>query len=111
MKRLLLIVSFAFVLFFGYTVNAETISGRATIGRQAVMDTSLNYYYTDYKSLASDSLNIVPMPSGAGDNFYIMGSEYSYALTLTGQTDFVVTVRVPIADNTNFKIILIQAIS
>lgn len=111
MKRLLLIVSFAFVLFFGYTVNAETISGRATVGRQAVMDTSGNYYYTDYKTLSDNSLNIVPMPVSAGDNFYIMGTEYIYPLALTGQTDFVITVRVPVADNTIYNYQLMDGLN
>ena len=111
MKRFLLIVSFAFVLFFGYTVNAETMTGRASVGRGHVMDTSYNYYSTDWKLLSDSSLNILPVPSGAGDNFYDMGTEYAFPITLTGQTDFVATVRVPVAGNTIYTYQLMDGLN
>lgn len=82
-------------------VFAETVSGTASVGRQSILDTSNNYYYTDWKLLSTNSLNSIPVGSiYSGNAFYLMGSEYSYPISLTGQTNFAVTVRVPVSANT-----------
>lgn len=111
MKKYLFIVLFAFVFFSFPTVFAETMTGRASVGRGAVMDTSYNYFYTDWKLLSDSSLNTLPVPSGAGSNFYQMGTEYSFPITLTGQTDFVATVRVPVAGNTIYSYQLMDGLN
>lgn len=110
MKKYLFIVFFALILFFAPRVNALSVSGNATIGRSAVMDTSLNYYYTDWKSLTSNSLNIVPIPYSGGD-YYQMGSEYAIAITLNGETSFSGSVRIPVASNTIYNYQLMNGLN
>lgn len=110
MKKYYFIVFFALILFFCPRVNALSVNGYATVGRSAVMDTSYNYYYTEWKSLASNSLNIVPIPTSNGD-YYQMGSEYAIAITLNGETSFSGSVRIPVASNTIYNYQLMNGLN
>lgn len=83
-------------------VFAQQYNRSASVGRSAVMNTSNVYYYTDWKLLDNNSLNVVPIPYSGGD-YYQMGSEYSFPITLVGDTSFRGTVKIPVVANTIYN--------
>ena len=95
-KRGFLIYLFILGLFFiPKSVFAQSYNRTASVGRSAVMNTSNVYYYTDWKLLSTDSLNIVPVPYSGGD-YYQMGSEYSFPITMNGDTYFTGILTLPV---------------
>lgn len=83
-------------------VFAQQYNRTASVGRSAVMNTSNVYYYTDWKFLDNNSLNAVPIPYSGGD-YYHMGSEYSFPITLVGDTSFSGSVKIPVVANTIYN--------
>lgn len=103
MKRGFLIYFIILGLFFvPRMVFAQQYNRTASVGRSAVMNTSNVYYYTDWKLLDNNSLNAVPIPYSGGD-YYHMGSEYSFPITLVGDTSFRGTVKIPVVANTIYN--------
>lgn len=103
MKRGFLIYFIILGLFFvPRMVFAQQYNRTASVGRSAVMNTSNVYYYTDWKLLDNNSLNAVPIPYSGGD-YYQMGSEYSFPITLVGDTSFRGTVKIPVVANTIYN--------
>lgn len=109
-KRGFLIYLILGILFLPGITFAKSYSGNAGAGRSAVMDTSLNYYYTAWTSLNTNSLNVIPVPYSGGD-YYLMGSEYSFAVTMTGDTYFSGHVTIPVAANTIYNYTLTNGLS
>lgn len=111
MKRFYFIVFLLLTLFFvPDLVFAKSYSGNAGAGRSAVMDTSLNYYYTDWKTLSTNSLNVLPVPYSGG-NYYLMGSEYAFAVSMEGDTYFSGHVTIPVAANTIYNYTLTNGLN
>ena len=111
MKKRGFIIYFLFLglFFIPKSVFAQTYTRTASVGRSAVMNTSSVYYYTDWKLLSTDSINGVPVPyTGA---FYHMGSEYSFPITLTGDTYFSGRVLIPVAANTIYSYQLMNGLN
>lgn len=97
-------------IFVPFKVFAQSYNRVASVGRSSVMDTSLNYYYTDWKLLSSNSLNIVPIPYSGG-NYYHMGSEYSFPINLVGDTSFSGQVKIPVVANTIYNYQLMNGLN
>ena len=97
-------------IFIPKNVNALSLTGNATVGRSAVMDTAYNYYYTSWTSLTSDSINSVPVPYNGG-NYYQMGSEYVISVTLNGESTFNGHVRIPVVANTMYDYQLMNGLN
>ena len=110
-KRGFLIYIFILGLFFiPKSVFAQTYNRTASVGRSAVMNTSNVYYYTDWKLLSTDSLNILPVPYSGGD-YYQMGSEYSFPITMNGDTYFTGNVKIPVVSNTIYNYTLMNGLN
>ena len=110
-KRGFLIYIFILGLFFiPKSVFAQSYNRTASVGRSAVMNTSNVYYYTDWKLLSTDSLNIVPVPYSGGD-YYQMGSEYSFPITMNGDTYFTGNVKIPVVSNTIYNYQLMNGLN
>lgn len=109
-KRGFLIYLILGFLFFPSFAFARNYSGVATTARSAVLDTSSNYYYTNWIVLQSNSLNSVPIPYGGG-NYYHMGAEYVMPLSLNGESQFEAYVRVPVVSNTIYNYQLMNGLN